>query len=701
VSQKYERFGKYLMLEKLAMGGMAEIWLARTSGASGIGKFVAIKKILGQFSDNPEFIQMFKDEAAIAINLSHSNIVGMYEFGLENKQLFLVMDFVEGRNLRQLINKLKTTNQKFSTEQIVYMAKEIASGLDHAHRSLNATTGKPLNIIHRDMSPQNVMVSFEGEVKIVDFGIAKAESQGETTKTGTLKGKFGYMSPEQAEGQQTDLRTDVFSLGIVIWELLANERLFIANNELNTLKKIRDCQVPSLTKIDPNIHPELERIVMKALTRDRNLRYQTSAALHRDLNRFLNRQYPDFIPHEFSVFMKTLFAEDILSHRQKLIEYSKINIDDKNMDGSANETAEKTEFSVRSTPPQDDKVSEIFSATETFSSSSESGASTKSNSGVSLDPDSSNPQILNKNSLKGPVLDEKFIKRSLENRIRVNPSVPQGHSQDGGTESALSVESTFTPAASYARKTSRNETQVIRKKRSSNWEVIFFVAIAIVGYVGGTKYYPQEMQKLSNVLKRSFGGILKPAADLPMVNEITTALEGPISTLDLAASLPEDQILTGTKNLTAIVVNSVPAGAEIFINGQPSGNTPAQVSVPAEEVFSVELKLERYIAYKKENLSVAQTGKSFQATLQKAMVAYLNIDVRPPINAKVYVNGQLLKDEVLPITNYAVPANSPVVVQAVSTTNGAQAKETVTLKEDQKMDVILRLRGSASDTEKK
>ena len=176
MSQNYEYFGKYILLEKLATGGMAEVWLARAPGAGGIGRFVAIKKILPQYSDNPEFIQMFRDEAAIAMNLSHSNIVGIYEYGQERKQFFLVLDYVEGINLRQLLNKLKQkSNQQLQVDQAVYAIKEVAAGLDHAHRSLNSATGKPLNITHRDMSPQNVMISFEGEVKIIDFGIAKAE----------------------------------------------------------------------------------------------------------------------------------------------------------------------------------------------------------------------------------------------------------------------------------------------------------------------------------------------------------------------------------------------------------------------------------------------------------------------------------------------------------------------------------------------
>ena len=249
----FEHFGKYVLLEKLASGGMAEVFLAKRMGASGVQKFVAIKRILPQFSDSEEFVQMFKDEAKIAVNLSHSNVISIHDFGVEHEMFYLVMEYCEGRNLRQILNKMKKSNLTFSVSQIVYMVKEVAAGLDHAHRCLDGSTGKPLNITHRDMSPQNVMISFEGETKIVDFGIAKASTQIETTRAGTLKGKFGYMSPEQAEGLPVDFRTDIFSLGICLWELLANDRLFVANNEINTLRKIRECNIPSLRKINPKV----------------------------------------------------------------------------------------------------------------------------------------------------------------------------------------------------------------------------------------------------------------------------------------------------------------------------------------------------------------------------------------------------------------------------------------------------------------
>jgi serine/threonine-protein kinase len=167
--------------------------------------------------------------------------VRVLDFGEEQGTPYLVMEYVEGQNLRQILNHLKKENKDFSIDQVIYIVKQVAAGLDHAHRCIDPNTGRPLNITHRDMSPQNIMVSFEGETKIIDFGIAKAENQLEVTKAGTLKGKFGYMSPEQADGHPIDLRTDIFSLGIVLWELLANDRLFTSSSEAAILRKIREC----------------------------------------------------------------------------------------------------------------------------------------------------------------------------------------------------------------------------------------------------------------------------------------------------------------------------------------------------------------------------------------------------------------------------------------------------------------------------
>lgn len=317
-----ERFGKYYLLDKIATGGMAEVYLSKIIGAEGVNKFIAIKRVLPQFSENDEFNAMFKEEAKIAVNISHSNVVHIYDFGEENDRLYLSMEYVPGKNLRQILNTLKKRQEMVPLPYAISIINEVAKGLDHAHKCFDRTTGRPLNIIHRDISPQNIMMSFEGEVKLLDFGIAKAESKIETTKAGTLKGKFGYMSPEQAEGLELDSRTDIFSLGIVLWEILADERLFMAKNEIQTIRRIRDCVVPSLSKMNPEVSADLEKIVMKALARDRNLRYQSAGEMHKDLNTYLNRHFPDFTLGDLGNFMRRLYNDEIMDLREQMIEYA-------------------------------------------------------------------------------------------------------------------------------------------------------------------------------------------------------------------------------------------------------------------------------------------------------------------------------------------------------------------------------------------
>ncbi|MCB0349915.1 MAG: serine/threonine protein kinase [Bdellovibrionales bacterium] len=710
MSQKYEYFGKYILLEKLAMGGMAEVWLARAPGASGIGRFVAIKKILPQYSDNAEFIQMFKDEAAIAMNLSHSNIVSIFEFGQEKNQLFLVMDYVEGRNLRQILNKMKQSSSKFAIDQIAYAIKEVAAGLDHAHRSLNSATGKPLNITHRDMSPQNIMITFEGEIRIVDFGIAKAESQMEQTKTGTLKGKFGYMSPEQAEGLPTDLRTDIFSLGICLWELVANERLFIANNEINTLKKIRECNVPSLIKINPNIHPELERIVMKALTRDRNLRYQTAAALHRDLSRYLNRQFPDFSPHDFSVFIKTLYTDEILDVRKRLIEYAKIPF---RMNTAKGEDLDKTmvtsfpqasETKTKSIIKSKHETNATVTATETFTDS-EAEVENKSADDndqitdsfgdakldINPDTDSSDPNnqsisvassisFGSKAKPKIDVLDHSALQNSFQNKISVSPKAPKALFDDDES-SSLSIEQ-----GSQRNHNLRPKADAVKKRNNAHsnsaLNLMVFVGFTIISYVLASTYFPVQLNQAVNIAKRVFK-IEQQSVAPPSVPTIHPVRSEPI----LDASAPSEFVQT-----TPLVVNSVPSGADIYLNGLATGKvTPARIDVPADSSFAITLKMSRFLNYSKNNLTIDKTGRTFTAVLQKSMVAYVDIDVKPPVNARVYVNGQALSDEILPINRYAIPAGTPVTIRAENPITGSATQEVITLREDQRYKVILQL----------
>ena len=319
--KKFEQFGKYTLLKRLTSGGMAEICLAHDPGAEGMGRFVVIKRTLSQYSERSEFKDMFKTEGMVACNLKHRNIVPMYEFGIETNQFFLSLEYISGRNVRELLRKLKALKMSFPIQLAVYIIKEAASGLDYAHNVIDSATGRPLNLIHRDVSPQNIMLSFDGEIKLIDFGIAKVADRN-LTQAGHLKGKFGYMSPEQTRGEKLDPKTDIFCLGIILWEMLAGERLFQSGSEMGSLKKIRACNVPLLSKINPKVPAKLTKTVHRALNKNRNMRHKTAAEFERDLTVFLNSTYPEFSQYDFNAFIKKVYSKEILKERETLRSYS-------------------------------------------------------------------------------------------------------------------------------------------------------------------------------------------------------------------------------------------------------------------------------------------------------------------------------------------------------------------------------------------
>ncbi len=303
--------GKYVLLERLASGGMAEVYRAKADGAGGFVKQLAVKRILPNYSQNEEFQKMFEYEARLSSQLTQANIVQIYDFIQSGDMYLLAMEFVDGKNLRQVINKAKKANVNIPIPFSVSVVNEASKGLDYAHKKKDDLTGQALNIIHRDMSPQNIMCSYEGAIKIVDFGIAKAKDKVDETRSGVIKGKFGYMSPEQANGAAVDARSDIFSTVIILWELVTGRRLFTAENDLATLKMIQECQITPPSKLNPNVKPELERIIMKGLTKDVSLRFTEASSLSRELQGYLARFYPTFSQKDVSDVLTKVFKEEI------------------------------------------------------------------------------------------------------------------------------------------------------------------------------------------------------------------------------------------------------------------------------------------------------------------------------------------------------------------------------------------------------
>ncbi|MFH1016664.1 MAG: protein kinase [Pseudomonadota bacterium] len=289
-------FGKYYLTDQIAVGGMAEIYKAVAQGADGKRFTLAIKRILPQLSDDEEFVSMLVDEAKVMVLLNHPNIVPIIEFGKIEDSYYIAMEYIHGVTLKELFKTVRLADQSFSIDLAVHIAREIGTGLSYAHRKTDEA-GRPLQIVHRDISPANILISYQGEVRIADFGIARAANQSHRTQIGIIRGKTGYMSPEQTRATTTlDQRSDIYSLGIILWELLSGERLYRAETVPEALKMIRESKVPPLRENRPEIPPELEAIAMKALTPNPEERYQRAEFFVDALNEFLTRWSPQGRP---------------------------------------------------------------------------------------------------------------------------------------------------------------------------------------------------------------------------------------------------------------------------------------------------------------------------------------------------------------------------------------------------------------------
>jgi serine/threonine-protein kinase len=278
---------RYRVLKRLASGGMAEVFVAESAGIEGFKKQVAIKRVLPQLSKKEQFIAMFLDEARLSAHLSHSNVVSVFDIGVGDGTYFIVMEYVDGADLKAVVDHAKKVSRRIPVEAATYVATRICQGLAYAHEL--KSEGKPLQIIHRDITPANVLITRYGEVKIVDFGLAKASSQLAASDAGVIKGKFGYLAPETVLEKPVDQRVDVFAVGIILWEMLSGQRLFQGDTDYQTVRKVRDAVIPSLLPMGLGVTPELEQIVMRSLARDPDARYQTARDLGRDLTRFLYR----------------------------------------------------------------------------------------------------------------------------------------------------------------------------------------------------------------------------------------------------------------------------------------------------------------------------------------------------------------------------------------------------------------------------
>jgi len=299
--------GRYELVHRLGHGGMAAVFLGRATGRAGFEKLLAVKVIHPHLAAEPEFVEMFLDEARIAARLHHPNIVEIHDLGDDEGVFYMVMEYVEGETLAAVLRQLRKEDRLLPLSAVLQIMADSCAGLAAAH-DLKHADGEPMHLVHRDVSPHNLLVGMDGRVKVVDFGIAKATGRRSSTRTGQLRGKLAYMSPEQAGGKSIDHRTDLFALGTVLWELLTNERLFVAETESETLARVTTCEVPDIREHREGLSDGVVQVVERALARDPDERYGSAHDMLRELRSLLRGLEDDVEPREdLSTEMKRLF----------------------------------------------------------------------------------------------------------------------------------------------------------------------------------------------------------------------------------------------------------------------------------------------------------------------------------------------------------------------------------------------------------
>ncbi len=623
-------FGKYFLIEKLATGGMAEIYKAKTFGVDGFEKILAIKRILPHCAVDKEFISMLVDEAKLSVLLSHTNIVQVYDLGKVGDDYFISMEFINGINLREVLNRAKEIKEQFSEEVVVYILSETCKGLDYAH-SKKDNESKPLNIVHRDISPQNILLSFEGEVKIVDFGIAKAAMNISHTMAGILKGKISYMSPEQALGKPIDRKTDIFSTGLILYELLTGEKLFTGETQFEVLKKIRT------TRLNENSFPDaipigLRKILAKALAYSVKERYDNAGDMQIDLTRYLYSTYIDFTPRKLSSLMRNLFAQEI-QIKSGEIKGDDVAIDSKTRSVMIDALAAQQNLVHR----DNDEVTGGFpekQPTQTFIESFISGQDEDNGGDIGV------PEITRTNQ-------------------GIEPPTPKPAPKPAPAASQ--------PKPAAAKPAPSAAPGATKAKSSKKW-LAYPVAALLLLAAGTGAYFKTDWFKpkpppvvLTGVLQLNS----TPAGAQVFLNEKDSGQVTPATIKDLKVGEPQKVTLKKAKfkdwtqtlsladpnpvtlnpTLEVIPVGSIkvvttPPGAKILIDGKDSGKvSPATFEeLPLSQTVSLRLELDKHRPVEERVTVYSIEPMEFNKKLEEIIMGPIRVTSTPP-GAKIFLNS--------------------------------------------------------------
>ena len=623
--KKFETFGKYTLVKKIATGGMAEIFLASMPKTAGVTQFAVVKRVLPHLTSNKSFREMFKNEGRIATNLKHSNMVSIYEFGFEKNMYYIAMEYISGRNLKDWLLQMKKKKLKISFPCSIHIIRSVVSALHYAHNSIDQATGMPLNLVHRDISPHNIMIDFNANVKLIDFGIAK-NTDTDFTSSGVVKGKFSYMSPEQIQGKKLDYRTDIFSLGAVFWELLTGQKLFFGNNVNSIIDKIRTCSIPEISNLRTGVPKPLKEIIYNSLSKDRSKRYKNMEHFERDLSLILNRYYPKFSTFDFHDFLKSLYQDEILKERKSFIEISK-------------------------------QLGEFYSSQGVFEKSNHNfSVENKSSSSMKEEEDSAKDEekiSLKKNS-KTAVKQEKQSKKELQKKNKTKPKNPSPENdptvlspkapvyyartnviKDTGEESAFEVEkiklsnvkkdqqgknkNTEGVATSFDQAIAITSlgTKSIKRKR-------WFARVSSLAVIAGLVYFGLESRHAMDASGQLFQKFQPPAtleegfSSPPVGGGNRSDSGGGPDSVSMYAEKPSTKKNRQPASIPwfEIFVETHPSGAAIYLNGEKSGVvTPGLVRVPSS--FSGQMIIRKPGYENKAIKNLRKSGNHLDVVLKK------------------------------------------------------------------------------------
>ncbi|MGE4232777.1 MAG: serine/threonine protein kinase [Bacteriovoracia bacterium] len=696
------KFGKYFLLDLVAQGGMAEIYRARHATPDGGGRLLAIKRVISSYSGNNEFVTMFRAEIKTASGLTHPNIVQVYDYGEEEGLLYIAMELVDGKNLRQFISRFGDIKQRFPVEISTFIIEQAAQGLNYAHQYRDKITGETLNIVHRDISPQNILISYDGAVKLIDFGIAKAVTNLEATRSGIIKGKPSYLSPEQITGDQLDGRSDIFALGAVLWELLVGKKLFAAENDFGIIRLIENCNnhVKPPSTFNPNVPEELDAIVLKCLQKDRNQRYANAAELQRALHRFLYSHYSEFNPADLGQNAKNLFKNEIVDDRKKLLNLNEkvealLRIPQVPPEGSKSAISlveiTKHESNVEQQVPQktltqkaDPAVDPSKKTTKTGSSSFREVSLDKTDSKIKLDFEDTRTNVYQIHKVGTPEKTRATVKYEKEEK----PNPPKENKKSISSMLLLLL-AVVGGGGYYLFSMKEQERQISSESGKASIELTGNVVAAEV-LINGKQVatsLPYTIENLPTnhevkieVHANGYKGYSEALSLYPGENR---KLQIVLARLDLAEKPGTRQTSSTTIPLR---VNVTPVGGLVQIrlndmNVDISGVTNAPVDTDLE-LF---VKKDGYKVFRKKfRISQAESKNlseyTVDAALEKAKVGYLSIKTTPSADAVFIVDG--IEEKVAtPFVRKQIPVGT-YQVRLVNTVLGMEKTVTVTIEED-------------------